>query len=148
MRCPKCHNDDTRVLDTRPGGDTFSIKRRRCCTACGFRFSTMELPIHEDVMVEKRDGRVEEFDREKIRSSLQSALKKGSFHREQIEPLVDDIIKHLLQGGRTRITSGEIGHWALEVLKKIDHLAYVRYLSVHQTFKDLNEFFTEISDLD
>ncbi|MDR2577121.1 MAG: transcriptional regulator NrdR [Puniceicoccales bacterium] len=139
MHCPQCQHDDTRVLDTR-SQEAQAIKRRRQCAACGFRFSTLEKPIREDVSVEKRDGRIEEFDRQKIAASLQCALKKGYRQRDVVDALADQIVSKLLATKPQRLTSTQIGEEVMRCLKDFDALAYVRYLSVHRTFADLDEF--------
>jgi transcriptional repressor NrdR len=144
MQCPRCRFEDTRVIDTRVGSDGTSIKRRRLCNHCGFRFSTLETPIREEITVEKRDGRVEEFDRQKITASLHAALKKGDHRREQIEELVDEIMGWLLCNGKKRLTSTEIGAAVLETLKSFDELAYLRYITVHQSFANLEDFKNQI----
>ncbi|MDR0428634.1 MAG: hypothetical protein LBG86_01200 [Puniceicoccales bacterium] len=140
MQCLHCHSKDTRVIDTRQGARAFSIKRRRVCNSCGFRFSTTEIPIREEIMVRKRDGRLEEFDRQKIQGSLQAALKKGSFQEKCVETLVDEILAVLLENGKKQLDSTEIGVAVLKKLKQLDELAYLRYLSVHQTFSNLEDF--------
>jgi transcriptional repressor NrdR len=126
------------------GGDGFSIKRRRVCNRCGFRFSTMETPVREEIIVEKRDGRIEEFDRQKIAASLRAALKKGDHQRERVEALVDSVVTQLLDSGRKRLASAEIGTVVLDVLKNFDELAYLRYLTVYQSFANLEDLKNQI----
>ncbi|MDR1438301.1 MAG: hypothetical protein LBI69_04575 [Puniceicoccales bacterium] len=118
----------------------FSIRRRRICNACGFRFSTVEFPVREEIMVRKRSGRLEEFDREKIHASFQMALKRGSFQRQQIDALVDEITATLSIKEKKSVDSSTIGMAVLQKLKNLDELAYLRYLSVHQTFSNLEDF--------
>lgn len=144
MQCLRCRFEDTRVIDTRMGVDGFSIKRRRVCNRCGFRFSTLETPVREEITVEKRDGRIEEFDRQKIASSLRAALKKGDHQRERVEALVDSVVAQLLGDGQKRLTSAKIGTVVLEVLKNFDELAYLRYLTVYQSFANLDDFKNQI----
>jgi transcriptional repressor NrdR len=103
--------------------------------------------MREEVTVEKRGGAVEEFDRGKIVSSLQCALKKGNRRRQEVETLVDGIIRRLMADKKKRITSAQIGDEVLRSLRSFDQLAYVRYLSVHQTFANLNEFHKQLGDL-
>jgi transcriptional repressor NrdR len=145
MHCPQCKHDDTRVLDTRTP-DAQSIKRRRQCAACGFRFSTLEKPVREDVSVEKRDGRIEEFDRHKIEASLQCALKKGYKRRDVVDALTDEVANNLLSKKHQRLTSTQIGEEVMRCLKNFDEFAYARYLSVHRTFENLEEFRKRIGD--
>lgn len=146
MKCPKCSSEETRVLDTRPGNDGTSIRRRRYCGICGLRFSTLEMPIREEVSVIKRDGRMEEFDRAKIKMSLQKALKKEALLQEKIEPLLESITRAVLKDGKTSIHSRDIGQIVLDHLKENDYFAYIRYLSIHQTFNSLEEFHSQISN--
>ena len=138
MKCPKCLHDDTRVLDTRTP-DERSVKRRRQCQLCGFRFSTMERPVREEISVRKRSGLVEEFDREKISASVQCALKKGAGRRAEVDALVDEIIAALFTDKPKYLRSEQIGEEVLRCLHRFDEMAYVRYLSVHRTFKNLGE---------
>lgn len=146
MKCPKCSGEETRVLDTRTGNDGTSIRRRRYCSLCGLRFSTLEMPIREEVSVVKRDGRVEEFDRAKIKMSLQKALKKEALLQEKIGPILESITRDLLKDGKTCIQSREIGQAVLDHLRKNDYFAYIRYLTVHQSFSSLEEFRSKISN--
>jgi transcriptional repressor NrdR len=148
MRCPRCREEDTRVLDTRPGPESPSVKRRRQCPGCGLRFSTLETPMREEVMVEKRSGNVEEFDRQKIVASLQCALKKGNRRREEVEALVDEIVRTLMLSRPGRLTSAQIGNEVMRCLLRVDQLAYARYLSVHRTFANLSDFQRRIGTLD
>jgi transcriptional repressor NrdR len=140
MQCPKCRSEDVRVIDTRGGADAFSIKRRRLCGCCGFRFSTIEKLMREEVTVKKRDGHMEEFDRQKIVDSLRAALKKGAYSQERVEALVDEILDNLLTDGKKCLLSAEIGVAVLGVLRGFDELAYLRYLTVHQSFINLEDF--------
>jgi transcriptional repressor NrdR len=122
------------------------VKRRRQCAACGFRFSTVEQPVREEVSVQKRNGSVEEFDRQKIVSSVRCALKKGNRRQEEVEELVEGILKSLLSEKEKCISSERIGEEVLRSLQRFDELAYVRYLSVHRTFANLEEFRKRIEE--
>lgn len=148
MHCPRCQDPDTRVAETRLGADPFAIRRRRICSQCGFRFSTLEVPIKEELSVQKRDGRIEEFDREKIIASLQHALKKGHHRRQEIETIAEKIISQLVGEGKTRLLSKDVGQLVLQQLKTIDEFAYIRYLTLHQTFANLEELRNRISNLE
>ncbi|MDR0340293.1 MAG: hypothetical protein LBH53_01895 [Puniceicoccales bacterium] len=145
MRCPHCQHEDARVLDTRmPEPQT--VKRRRQCSSCGFRFSTMERPVREEISVLKRSGRMEEFDRQKISASVQCALKKGNRRLEEVEALVEEILQNLFAEKPKCLSSQKIGEEVLRSLRRFDRLAYARYLSVHRTFADLKEFQRQIGE--
>lgn len=146
MRCPRCQHEDTRVLDTRMPEPQI-VKRRRQCSLCGFRFSTVERPVPEEISVLKRSGKVEEFDRQKITASVQCALKKGNRRREEVEALVEEILQNLFAEKSKCLSSEEIGEEVLRCLRRFDRLAYVRYLSVHKTFADLGEFQRKIGEV-
>ncbi|MDR0678764.1 MAG: hypothetical protein LBF24_00730 [Puniceicoccales bacterium] len=123
-----------------------TVKRRRQCSSCGFRFSTVERPVREEISVLKRSGKVEEFDRQKISTSVQCALKKGNRRREEVEALVEVILQNLFKEKSKCLSSEKIGEEVLRCLQRFDKLAYVRYLSVHRTFADLEEFQRQIGE--
>jgi transcriptional repressor NrdR len=104
----------------------------------------LETPVREEITVEKRDGRIEEFDRQNIATRLRAALKKGDHQRERVEALVDDVVARLLNGGQKRLASARIGAVVLDVLKNFDELAYLRYLTVYQSFANLDDFKNQI----
>ncbi|MDR1436015.1 MAG: hypothetical protein LBI39_02305 [Puniceicoccales bacterium] len=139
MRCPQCSGSDTRVLDTRTP-DERTVKRRRQCATCGFRFSTAERPVREEIFVRKRCGGVEEFDRQKIAASVQCALKKGPCRKAEVDALVDEIIAKLLAENPKCVSTDRIGDEVLRALRRFDEMAYVRYLSVHRAFANLSDF--------
>jgi transcriptional repressor NrdR len=130
------------VLDTRTGTGAIpgAVKRRRQCLSCGFRFSTLEVPVREEITVLKRDGSLEEFDRQKIVAGLQCALKKGNRRREEVEALADRVVRQLLAPRPVQLTAEEIGNAVMGCLRDYDPLAYARFLSVHRSFADLEEF--------
>jgi transcriptional repressor NrdR len=147
MNCPKCRERDTRVIDSRIAKDGLSIRRRRQCQNCGYRFSTGEEIIREGLSVKKRDGRVEEFDRKKILSGLKRACEKRPVQAEQIDMLVNDIVIQLESDYGQEVPSHVIGERVMEHLKKIDQIAYVRFASVYKDFRDIDELERAISDL-
>ena len=147
MNCPKCRERDTRVIDSRIAKDGFSIRRRRQCQVCGFRFTTVEELIREGLTVKKRDGRTEEFDRKKILSGLRRACEKRPVQAEQIDMLVNDIVIQLESDYDQEVPSHVIGESVMERLKKIDQIAYVRFASVYKDFRDIDELERAITDL-
>lgn len=137
MRCPKCGCENIRVLDTRDAPDNFSTKRRRLCSECGFRFSTIESVIREEVSVIKRNGKTEEFDAGKIRWCLSVALKRGNFREDYIDTLLASIVNELLRTQSKSILSDEISEVVIQHLKRTDTRAYKRYLASHEAFRKL-----------
>jgi len=139
MRCPKCGSRDDKVIDSRQSRDSSSIRRRRECLSCGYRFTTYEEIERSDLRVVKRDRTHEPFDRRKLAASIAKALEKRSVSLLTLEQLVDDIVHELETGGREALSS-DIGRKVLEKLRGIDEVAYLRYASVHQHFQNLDEF--------
>lgn len=139
MRCPKCGSRDDKVIDSRQSRDSASIRRRRECLSCGYRFTTYEEIERSDLRVVKRDRTHEPFDRRKLAASIAKALEKRSISLVTLEQLVDDIVHELETSGR-EVMSGDIGTKVLEKLRGIDEVAYLRYASVHQRFQNVDEF--------
>jgi transcriptional repressor NrdR len=139
MRCPKCGSRDDKVIDSRQSRDSSSIRRRRECLSCGYRFTTYEEIERSDLRVVKRDRTHEPFDRRKLAASIARALEKRSVSLITLEQLVDDIVHELETGGR-EVMSSDIGKKVLEKLRGVDEVAYLRYASVHQRFKNVDEF--------
>jgi len=140
MNCPYCINNDTSVLESRalPGAD--GIRRRRECKKCNKRFTTHEKVVNLDLIVMKKDGRLEDYDREKLIKGVKKACYKRMVKEEKIDNLVDEIEMKLLKRRTTQIKSSEIGKMVLNRLKKIDELAYMRFASVYMDFSDASEF--------
>lgn len=147
MRCPKCGCDESRVVDSRPSESNDSIRRRRECVRCGCRFTTYERREEMPLMVAKRDGHREPFDRQKIMRGLVTATVKRDVPVEQLGGIIDDIETTLRDSGTTDITSQEIGDMVLERLLAVDKVAYVRFASVYRDFKDVDEFAEELRSL-
>jgi transcriptional repressor NrdR len=146
MRCPKCGSRDDKVIDSRQSRDSSSIRRRRQCLNCGYRFTTYEEIERSDLRVIKRDRTHEPFDRHKLASSLAKAFEKRSISLVTLEQLVDEIIHELETSGR-EVSSVQIGTKVLEKLREIDEVAYLRYASVHRHFADVDEFVDAIQAL-
>ena len=146
MRCPKCGFRDDKVIDSRQSRDSSSIRRRRVCLQCAFRFTTYEQIERSDLRVVKRDRTHEPFDRRKLVNSLAKACEKRAISLVTLEQAVDEIV-HDLETGEREIASQEIGTKVLEKLRDIDDVAYLRYASVHQRFKEEDEFVDAIHAL-
>ena len=146
MQCPYCGERDTRVLDSRPA--EMKIRRRWECTRCGRRFTTYEIVERPLLMVEKRDGSFEAFDRNKLLKGILNAIKKRPVRVEQIAALIDHLENTYANEMRSVVTSAEIGNAVMEQLKTIDAVAYVRFASVYQDFSDVAGFIAAISELE
>ncbi len=147
MQCPKCSDQDTRVIDSRVGKNGRTIRRRRQCTQCQFRFNTIEEVLCENLLVIKRDGRREDFDRNKILSGIRRACEKRPIDLEQINMLISDVMLALEEEHEAEIPSRAVGELVMEKLKNIDQIAYVRFASVYKDFGDISEMAKEISEL-
>ena len=147
MQCPKCSEQDTRVIDSRVGKNGRTIRRRRQCTQCQFRFNTIEEILRENLLVIKRDERREDFDRIKILNGIRRACEKRPIDLEQINMLITDVMLALEEEHESEIPSRKIGQLVMEKLKNIDQIAYVRFASVYKDFGDISEMAKEISEL-
>lgn len=145
MKCPYCGFDDSKVIDSRPAEDR--IRRRRECCKCGKRFTTFEAVEHAPIVVVKKDGARQEFDREKLFNSLLRAYNKRPVAYETIEKAVDSIESTLLNELEREVPSSRIGELAMEKLRDIDDVAYVRFASVYRQFKDINTFMEELKSI-
>ncbi|MCC6386732.1 MAG: transcriptional repressor NrdR [Dehalococcoidia bacterium] len=135
MRCPYCHARDTRVTDSRATDD--GIRRRRQCVACGERFSTVESVQLSVVQIIKRDGRREDFNREKLLAGLRKACSKRQVSVAELELMVAEIEARVIADGRAEVPSTFVGELAMDALRKLDHIAYVRFASVYRPFSDI-----------
>lgn len=144
MRCPKCGAIEDRVIDSRSSKEGDSIRRRRECLTCLYRFTTYEQIERNDFRVLKRDGRTEPFDRAKLLNGVVKACEKRPVSTQALEKLVDEIITELADGYEKEIPSGIIGGKVMEKLHLIDGVAYVRYASIYRQFQDIGEFLDEI----
>ncbi|MBI1250161.1 MAG: transcriptional repressor NrdR [Alphaproteobacteria bacterium] len=146
MRCPFCQNEDTQVKDSRPTEDGACIRRRRQCGQCGARFTTFERVQLREMVVVKKSGRREPFERDKLDRSLTIALRKRPISAEQVEQLVSGIVRRLENEGETEITSETIGEMVMEALANLDPVAYVRYASVYRDFSETKDFTAILDD--
>lgn len=147
MRCPFCNGDNTRVIDSRPSEENNSIRRRRQCEQCERRFTTYEKVETIPIMVIKRDGTRELFDRNKILNGIVKSCNKRNISIKQMESIVDDVENTILNTLQKEIKSTQIGELVMEKLKEIDEVAYVRFASVYRQFKDINTFMDELKKL-
>jgi transcriptional repressor NrdR len=147
MRCPRCEATGTRVIDSRDleGGTT--IRRRRECEACSHRFTTYERPEGARLVVIKRDGVRQDFDRGKLQAGLLKALEKRPVTLAQVEHAVDDIEAGIRARGDAEVSSKEIGKLAAEALRDIDQLAYIRFASVYHSYEDISTLKREVDRL-
>ena len=145
MRCPYCDYDNSRVTDSRDASD--GIKRRRECARCGLRFTTVERVFTSALLIVKRDGRREEFDREKVRSGILISCAKRPVSTQSIDRLVDDVERQIGALGRAEVPGAKVGQVVMEGLKALDHVAYVRFASVYRNFADLESFAQEVEAL-
>ncbi|HEY8417540.1 MAG TPA: transcriptional regulator NrdR [Limnochordales bacterium] len=147
MRCPYCHHAHSKVLDSRATDEGASIRRRRECERCGRRFTTYERWEEVQLMVIKKDGRREPFQRQKILTGLIKACEKRPIPVSVLEQVVDEIEREARQRGDTEITSRQIGERVMEALRGIDEVAYVRFASVYREFRDLTALLGEVEKL-
>ncbi len=147
MRCPFCGNVDTQVKDSRPAEDHVAIRRRRNCPSCGGRFTTYERVQLRDLTVVKKNGKREEFDRNKLERSIRIAMQKRPIEAERIDQMISGIVRRLESTGDTDIDSDSIGSIVMETLARIDTVAYVRFASVYKNFQEADDFESFVSEL-
>ena len=148
MRCPVCRHTESRVIDSRPTPDGTSIRRRRECVSCGRRFTTYETIEYAPLMVIKKDGSRQPFDREKILCGLMNACKKRPVTRAQMEGVIYAIESSLMSQIEQEVPSSVIGEMVLEQLKDVDEVAYIRFASVYQEFSDIQSFINAMNLLE
>ncbi len=147
MKCPFCSFLDSKVVDSRPAEEGGSIRRRRECLSCAKRFTTYETIESIPLIVIKRDGSRQAFDRQKLLGGLLHACDKRSVTIEQLDAIVSDVEQHLLNTLEREIPSTRIGELAMDGLRSVDAVAYVRFASVYRQFTDVTTFLTEVNKL-
>ncbi|MCI5625888.1 MAG: transcriptional regulator NrdR [Clostridiales bacterium] len=147
MRCPFCANPESKVIDSRPADEGASIRRRRECLACHKRFTTYEMMESLPLMVVKKDGSRQSFDRNKVLSGLIRACEKRPVSFDTLENIVNEVEQSLQNELKQEISSAEIGELVMDKLKKVDQVAYVRFASVYRQFKDIDTFMAELNKL-
>ncbi len=140
MRCPFCLNDDSQVKDSRPTEDGGAIRRRRQCPACAARFTTFERIQLRELMVVKKSGKREVFNRDKLARSIEIACRKRPVDDGRIERLVSGVVRQLESTGETEIEVGQIGEMVMEGLQALDPVAYIRFASVYRDFREAGDF--------
>ncbi len=146
MECPYCKNLETKVTDSRDTG-AYAIRRRRECLKCNKRFTTYEYIEMAPVYVKKKDGRLEKFDRNKIKNGIVKALEKRPVGYDKIEGILESIEEKIRRTGKEEIESTTIGEYVMEQLKETDQVAYIRFASVYRSFTDVSSFQDEVKNL-
>ncbi len=147
MKCPICNYYETKVTDTRPTDDGFTVRRRRECMACGKRFTTYEKVEEIHLVVVKKDGTRQSFNRDKIINGLIKACEKRPVALSVIEKIADTVEKQLYNSFEKEVTAEKVGELVMNELKNIDDVAYVRFASVYRQFKDINTFMDELKKI-
>ena len=147
MKCPFCNYPDSKVVDSRPTDEGTSIRRRRECLRCFKRFTTYETVERLPLMLIKRDGTREPYDRNKLLSGVMKACEKRPVPQARLEQLVDTVEQRLFGTLETEVSSQKIGAMVMQELKNVDEVAYVRFASVYRQFKDINTFLEELNSL-
>ncbi len=145
MNCLQCGFKDTKVIDSRDVNE--AIRRRRECLSCGFRFTTYERVQTSNMVIIKKDKRREDFNREKLLAGIRKACEKRPLPTGTIEKIVDEIESELLRMGKAEIASSVVGELVMEKLKKLDHIAYIRFASVYRDFADITSLKREVDTL-
>ena len=144
MKCPFCADTENKVIDSRLSKEGYVIRRRRECLACNRRFTTYERIEEIPLMIIKKDGRREEFNRDKIRTGITKACEKRNVSMNSIEDFLDELEQELRETGKKEISSSIVGERVINRLHDLDEIAYVRFASVYREFKDVNDFVQEL----
>ena len=147
MKCPFCGCPDDKVIDSRASSEGNAVRRRRECAKCGRRFTTYEVVEESALLVVKKDGRREAFDRKKILNGVVKACEKMPVPLEKIEALVSSIEREISRKYDREVRSADVGEMIMDRLASLDEVAYVRFASVYRQFKDVNQFMSELRDL-
>lgn len=147
MYCPKCQEKNSRVIDSRPADDGRAIRRRRECENCSYRFTTFERIEETPLLVIKKNGERESFNREKILRGLIRSAEKRPVSLEQMEKIVDYVEDRVRSTGENEISTNQIGEFVMENLASVDEISYIRFASVYRQFKDMSVFLQEMQEL-
>ncbi len=147
MRCPYCSYSESKVIDSRPAEEGTTIRRRRECLSCGKRFTTYEVMERLPLLVIKRDGSRQSFDRMKVIGGMIKACEKRPVPMDDIDRVADEIEQELQSSLEREVSSAQIGEMIMDRLKDLDQVAYVRFASVYRQFKDINTFLEELNKL-
>lgn len=148
MKCPICRNEETKVVDSRLTSDSASIRRRRECTKCAYRFSTIEEMELLDIVVVKNNGRREAYSRNKLEHGIKQALTKRPVTEDQFEQLIHAIESDIQKKKKREVTSKDLGEIVMRHLRKFDKVAYIRFASIYRAFTDVKGFQSEVSSLE
>ena len=147
MKCPFCGHPESKVIDSRPADENASIRRRRECLACGKRFTTYETVESLPIVVIKKDGSRQSFDRQKVLRGMIRACEKRPVSLAELERIADEIEQELQNSMEREIRTEDVGEKVMDRLRKVDQVAYVRFASVYRQFKDLDTFMAELNRL-
>lgn len=147
MRCPVCNHKNTSVVDTRPAENDLSIRRRRECDKCEYRFSTIEETELLDLIVVKRDGKREAYMRDKLESGIRRSLTKRAFTQDDFHRLLHAIERDIQKRKKRELSSSELGEIVMKNLRTFDKVAYIRFASIYRDFKDVKNFESELKRL-
>ena len=147
MKCPFCGHPESKVIDSRPADENASIRRRRECLACGKRFTTYETVECLPIVVIKKDGSRQSFDRQKVLRGMIRACEKRPVSLAELERIADEIEQELQNSMEREIRTADIGEKVMERLRSVDQVAYVRFASVYRQFKDIDTFMAELNKL-
>lgn len=147
MKCPFCGYTDSRVVDSRPADDDSSIRRRRECLSCKQRFTTFEVVEHVQLVVIKKDGSRQAFDRSKLLNGLLKSCEKRPVPLRRLEEIVDEIEQQLQNRLDREVESRQIGELVMDKLRTVDEIAYIRFASVYRRFQDISSFMDELNAL-
>lgn len=147
MKCPYCGNIDSKVIDSRPTEDGSRIRRRRECISCRKRFTTFEIVETTPIMVKKKDGSIQAFNRDKLLNGMIKSCEKRPVSTVALEKAVDNIEYKIVNSLQTEVLSIDLGEMVMDELKKLDEVAYVRFASVYRQFGDINTFMEELAEL-
>lgn len=148
MQCPRCQNNGTKVIDSRPADEGRAIRRRRECESCRYRFTTFERIERVPLLVVKKNGDREEFNREKILRGVIRSCEKRPVPMDQIEKIVNEIENDIRNLGENEVSSTVIGEYVMGKLAEVDDVAYIRFASVYRQFKDIGVFMEEMKELE
>jgi len=147
MKCPYCRSLDSKVIDSRMTKEGNAVRRRRECLDCKHRFTTYERIEEIPLVLIKKDGRRETFDRNKVLSGMKKACQKRNISINTLEQFVDELERELQEMGEKELPASVVGEQVMKKLQELDDVAYVRFASVYQEFKDVNDFMSELKDL-
>lgn len=148
MKCPRCQNEDSRVIDSRRADEGEAIRRRRECTNCGYRYTTFERRQETPILVVKKDGNREEFNPEKLLRGVMRASEKRPVSYDEMENLVEEVEREIRKLNQTEVPSEEIGDMVMDRLSELDEVAYIRFASVYRQFKDVDAYKNEVRKLE